>query len=652
MVRSSPFWAKDGHTARQIALRGRAATASAIRRWFHIQGFEEVDPAALQISPGNETHLHGFRTELVRPDGETRDLWLHTSPEFAMKKLLAAGERKIFALTHVFRNRERTALHAPEFAMLEWYRVGSSLEQVMEDCSTLMSIAGHVTGAKAFRWRGREASPFEPPERLTVRDAYLRYAGIDLFESVALDGVGNAAILAAQAAAAGVRVVYEDTWSDVFSRILSERIEPKLGVGRATILYDYPASEAALSRAHPDDPRLAERFELYCCAVELANAFHELTDAAEQRNRFEADMSEQARIYGASAPIDEDFLNALPHVPDACGAALGFDRLVMLATGGGQRRGDPVDSHARPSDRTRRMNAASPAMDKARATLASVFGFSSFRPGQEEVLYAAFEGRDVLAVMPTGSGKSLCFQLPAIVRQNLTLVVSPLIALMRDQVAQMQQFGVEAASLNSASEPEERRRIKRGLDDRSLRLLYIAPERLMSGGTLEALKGAGIGSIAIDEAHCVSQWGHDFRPEYLRLREVVDALGGVQTIAVTATADAPTRAEIESKLFRRPPKVFVRSFDRPNLFLAMRPKTNATRQLLDRLSPHSSESGIIYCASRKRTEELAEELRRAGRNALPYHAGLDHAVRHRKPRDFSEGGRLCDLRDTRLRYGH
>ena len=289
------------------------------------------------------------------------------------------------------------------------------------------------------------------------------------------------------------------------------------------------------------------------------------------------------------------------------------------------------------------MTVASSTMDKARATLASVFGFSSFRPGQEEVLSAALEGRDVLAVMPTGSGKSLCFQLPAIVRQNLTLVVSPLIALMRDQVAQMRQLGVEAASLNSASEPEERRWIKRGLDDRSLRLLYIAPERLLAGGMLEALKSARIGSIAIDEAHCVSQWGHDFRPEYLRLREVVDTLGGVQTMAVTATADAPTRAEIETKLFVRQPRVFVRSFDRPNLFLAMRPKTNATRQLLDRLSPHTGESGIIYCASRRRTEELADELRRAGRNALPYHAGLDHAVRIANHEAFlrEEGCVIC-----------
>ncbi|MBV9287024.1 MAG: ATP-dependent DNA helicase RecQ, partial [Hyphomicrobiales bacterium] len=266
-------------------------------------------------------------------------------------------------------------------------------------------------------------------------------------------------------------------------------------------------------------------------------------------------------------------------------------------------------------------------IDKARAALAGVYGFSVFRPGQEEILGATLVGKDVLAVMPTGSGKSLCYQLPAIVREGLTLVVSPLIALMRDQVAQLRALGVEAAGLNSSSDGDERRRIGRGLREKTLRLLYIAPERLLRDEAIAYLKGVGIDLIAIDEAHCVSQWGHDFRPEYLRLREAVEALGAVQTLAVTATADAPTRAEIEAKLFVRRPEVFVRSFDRPNLFLAMRPKVNATRQLLAQLEAHRGESGIIYCASRRRAEELAEELVHAGRRALPYHAGLDHAVR-------------------------
>jgi ATP-dependent DNA helicase RecQ len=278
-------------------------------------------------------------------------------------------------------------------------------------------------------------------------------------------------------------------------------------------------------------------------------------------------------------------------------------------------------------------------MDKARRELAQVYGFSGFRPGQEEIVAAALAGEDVLAVMPTGSGKSLCFQLPALARRGLTLVVSPLIALMRDQVAQLSELGVSAAALNSASDPSERRRVAHALRDRSLRLLYVAPERLMREDTLAMLKDASIDLFAIDEAHCVSQWGHDFRPEYMRLREAAEALGGVQTIAVTATADAPTRADVVERLFLHRPRVFVRSFDRPNLFLAMRPKGNATRMLAERLEMHRGESGIVYCASRKRTEELAREFSAQGRRALPYHAGLDHASRaHNQDAFLQEDG--------------
>ena len=243
-------------------------------------------------------------------------------------------------------------------------------------------------------------------------------------------------------------------------------------------------------------------------------------------------------------------------------------------------------------------------------------------------------GEDVLAVMPTGSGKSLCYQLPAIAREGLALVVSPLIALMRDQVAQLRELGVSAAALNSASEGDERQRVAEALRNRSLRLLYVAPERLVRDDMIAMLRSAKIDLFAIDEAHCVSQWGHDFRPEYLRLRDVAQALGDVQMIAVTATADGPTRADIVSRLFTRQPRVFVRSFDRPNLFLAMRPKANATRQLAERLEAHKGESGIIYCASRRRTEELAEEFSSQGRRALPYHAGLDHATRARNQDEF------------------
>ncbi len=304
-----------------------------VRRWFDAKGFVEVQPATLQASPGNETYLHGFRTALILPDGSPHEAYLHTSPEFAMKKLLTAGERQIFALSTVFRNRERTALHAPEFVMLEWYRAYAPLECLIDDCVAIIALAAHAAGAETFVHRGREASPFDPPERLTVRDAFRRYAGIDIYDSLPVIGGTDTETLARQAKDSGVRIAPEDDWSDIFSRLLSERVEPNLGLGRLTVLHAYPASEAALARVNPDDPRVAERFELYCCGVEVANAFHELRDPDEQRRRFAADMEEQKRIFGTSYPIDEDFLAALADMPDASGAALGFDRLIMLATG-------------------------------------------------------------------------------------------------------------------------------------------------------------------------------------------------------------------------------------------------------------------------------------------------------------------------------
>jgi elongation factor P--(R)-beta-lysine ligase len=304
-----------------------------VRRWFDAAGFIEVQPATLQASPGNETHLHAFKTALIRPDGTANDAYLHTSPEFAMKKLLTAGERQIFALTSVFRNRERTALHAPEFVMVEWYRTCVPVERLIQDCTAIIALAAHVAGAKRFVYRGKEASPFDPPERLTVRDAFRRYAGIDIYDSLPINGPADAAKFAHQARDNGVRVADDDDWSDIFSRILTERVEPSLGLGRPTVLHAYPASEAALAQVSPNDPRIAERFELYCCGVELANAFHELRDPREQRRRFTVAMKEQQRIFGASYPIDRDFLAALADMPDASGAALGFDRLIMLAAG-------------------------------------------------------------------------------------------------------------------------------------------------------------------------------------------------------------------------------------------------------------------------------------------------------------------------------
>ncbi|MBI2740929.1 MAG: DNA helicase RecQ [Rhodospirillales bacterium] len=264
----------------------------------------------------------------------------------------------------------------------------------------------------------------------------------------------------------------------------------------------------------------------------------------------------------------------------------------------------------------------------ASALLHSVFGFNAFRPGQEEIVDAVLAGENVLAVMPTGSGKSLCYQLPAIARPGLTLVVSPLIALMRDQVRALTAAGVAAGSLNSSNEPAENSRVMGLLRRRELRLLYVAPERLARPDTVEMLAESDVSMMAIDEAHCVSQWGHDFRPEYLTLGNVARQIGGrLQTLAFTATADAPTRNDIVDKLFANPPRVFVRSFDRPNLRLAFKPKERSSRQVLSFVRGHEAESGIVYCASRRKVEELAEALKAAGINALPYHAGLDKAVR-------------------------
>ena len=270
-----------------------------------------------------------------------------------------------------------------------------------------------------------------------------------------------------------------------------------------------------------------------------------------------------------------------------------------------------------------------PNLAAAQSALRSTFGFEDFRPGQGAIIESVLAGADVLAIMPTGSGKSLCYQLPALLRDSLTVVVSPLIALMRNQVAQLTSYGVAAASLNSANDFAENRGINDRLARGDLRLVYVSPERLAKPDTLALLKRAKVGLLAVDEAHCISQWGHDFRPEYLALGVAQAELGGVQTVAFTATADTATRADILSKLFRRDPTVFVHGFDRPNLRLRMRAKTSGRGQILDFVRAHFGESGIIYCGSRRKTEKIAEFLRDSGAKALPYHAGLEQAVRSR-----------------------
>ena len=263
----------------------------------------------------------------------------------------------------------------------------------------------------------------------------------------------------------------------------------------------------------------------------------------------------------------------------------------------------------------------------AERTLRTTFGFGAFRPGQADIVAAILDGRDVLAVMPTGSGKSLCYQLPALLRGGLTVVVSPLIALMRNQVAQLRGYGIAAAALNSANDPAENRAAIEGITGGELRLVYVAPERLVRKDTLDLLKRGKVTLMAVDEAHCISQWGHDFRPEYAALGAVQSELANVQTVAFTATADAATRTDILAKLFPRPPAVFVHGFDRPNLRLAMAAKSGGRKQIADFIAAHCGQSGIVYCSSRRKTEELAEFLRQSGVKALPYHAGMEPQAR-------------------------
>ena len=329
---ASAPWRPHVYADRRPVLLARNRIAAAVRAWFTAREFVEVETPILQRSPGNEAHLQAFATELVGPDGMPHPAFLHTSPEFAMKKLLAAGEPRLFSFARVFRNRERSATHHPEFTMLEWYRAADPYAELMADAVALLRIAAEAAGSRLWRWRGREADPFAEPERLPVAAAFARHAGIDLLSTLSGSEPDRTGFAAA-AERAGVRTAPDDTWSDIFSRVLAERVEPRLGLGRPTILDRYPSPEAARALHIPADTPTAERGELYCCGVELANGFGELTDPTEQRHRFNAAMAARRRRGETDYPIDEDFLDALATMPEASGIALGFDRLVMLAAG-------------------------------------------------------------------------------------------------------------------------------------------------------------------------------------------------------------------------------------------------------------------------------------------------------------------------------
>ena len=334
-IRGKEWWRPEAYARAMPFLQKRMKIVSAIRHFFIEQDFLEVETPALQVSPGMEPHMCAFKTDLFEPfEGQGRALYLHTSPEFSMKKLLVAGLPRIFQISHVYRNKERSPLHHPEFSMLEWYRTGETYTAMMEDSLSIIRLALTAAGETMFRRGDVTCDPFREVEFISVAEAFHHYAGVDLLATMPDPLRPDRDALARAAEGAGIRCGDRDSWEDIYFRIMLEKIEPFLGMRQPTILRDYPISMAVLSRPKPDDERLAERFELYVCGVELCNAFSELTDPSVQRRRFEQDMALKEFLYGERYPVDEDFLDALAWgMPESAGNALGIDRLVMLATG-------------------------------------------------------------------------------------------------------------------------------------------------------------------------------------------------------------------------------------------------------------------------------------------------------------------------------
>lgn len=329
------WWQPEEFAAKRPALEQRARLIRAVRRYFDDRDFLEVETQALQRSPGMEPHIHAFRTMLETPERDRRtEYYLHSSPEFAMKKLLVAGLPRIYQICHVYRNAEGSRLHRPEFTMIEWYRAQAGYQDIMADCVGLLRSVATALGIDSFRHGDQSADPFQDWEYVSVCEAFSRYAGFALEPFLPSTGQDMTAALRAAIQGIGLHTADDDSFDDLVMRVLGDVIEPRLGQGRPTILYDYPVSMAALSRPKAEDPRFAERFELYVCGIELANAFGELTDATIQQARFTEAMAMKQALYGESWPVDDDFIAALAHgMPPAGGIALGIDRLVMLALG-------------------------------------------------------------------------------------------------------------------------------------------------------------------------------------------------------------------------------------------------------------------------------------------------------------------------------
>lgn len=301
-----------------------------IRKFFEAQDFWEVETPILQVCPVMDTHILGIKADIRGPDHKIdRTRYLHTSPEFAMKKLLVAGLPKIFQICHVFRDAEASARHSVEFTMIEWYRAQDDYRQIMRDCVELLRFCATEMKIKAYSYRDKICDPFAECDIITVDEAFRKYAGIRLADFLEdRDGFENAV------KDAGIRTAHDDSWDDLFFRVMDAKIEPHLGNGAPTILCEYPVSMASLARRKADDPRFAERFELYMCGVEIANAFGELTDAKEQALRFEEELAAKEKLYGDTYPVDTDFIEALEFgMPESSGIALGIDRLAMLAVG-------------------------------------------------------------------------------------------------------------------------------------------------------------------------------------------------------------------------------------------------------------------------------------------------------------------------------